>query len=309
MRKYIMDAFMSAGIYVYSAARGGYGNHILTREQAEELFSSYKSKFTDINGLRIHYRDEGQGEPIMLLHGFASSLHTWQPWTDRLVAEGYRVIRLDLPGFGLSDSPPRRQLNVASFNTFLTTFLDQLGVQNCHFAGNSFGGWVSWEFALAHPQRVDKLVLIDSAGYFTKGTRAKTVDYANKPFFKKLLAKGVPRFLVKNLLTNAFADNTKINDFMLNRYYGLANKEGNLASLIKYSTQQPTAHTDQIKDITQPTLIMWGAKDKVIHYVDALKFKHDIKNSRLQMYENVGHVPMVEIPEQSADDLLVFLKE
>jgi len=152
-------------------------------------------------------------------------------------------------------------------------------------------------------------VLIDSAGYFNKGTRAKTLDYANKPFFKKLLAKGVPRFIIKNLLTNAFADNTKINDFMLNRYYGLANKEGNLASLIKYSTQQPTAHTDQIKDITQPTLIMWGAKDKVIHYVDALKFKHDIKNSRLQMYENVGHVPMVEIPEQSVEDLLVFLRE
>ncbi len=309
MRKYIMDAFMSAGIYVYSAARGGYGNHILTKEQADELFTSYKSKFMYIGGLRIHYRDEGAGEPIVLLHGFGASLHTWSKWSKLLIKKGYRVISMDLPGFGLSDIPPRRHLNVRYFNIFMRAFLNRLNVGKCYMIGNSFGGWVSWEFSLVCPQRVKKLVLIASAGYFGDGTRPKTVDYASKPFFKKLLIKGIPRFIVKNLMMNAFEDKSVVNDFMVNRYYGLANREGNLASLIKYATQSPKANTDQIKNISHPTLIIWGQKDKVIHYVDAMKFKHDIENSQLIVYEDVGHVPMVEKPEETAQALFNFLNE
>lgn len=308
MRRYISDAFLSAGIYVYSTAGRSYGNHILTHEQAEELFSSYKSKFIDINGLRVHYRDEGEGEVLILLHGFGASLHTWEEWAKGLTKQ-YRVIRIDIPGFGLSDSPVRRNVNVSFFTKFLHDFVNELGIAEHHLIGNSFGGWMAWEYALLYPERVKKLILIAAAGYFTKDTHVKAIDFAAKSFFKKLLAKGVPRFIIKTMVQNAFADKKKVNAFMVNRYYGLANREGNLASIIKFATQTPVASVNKIKDIQHQTLIMWGKKDKVIHYVDALKFKHDIPDSRLVVYESVGHVPMEELPEQSLKDLQVFLED
>lgn len=306
MRNYIVDAFLSAGIYVYSAAGRSYGNHILTREQADELFTSYRSKFAEIEGLRVHYRDEGEGETIVLLHGFGASLHTWEAWAKDLV-KSYRVIRIDIPGFGLSDTPKRHHIHVDFFINWLEHFLNHLGVHKCHIAGNSFGGWMSWEFALQHPNRVDKLVLINAAGYFTKDTNVRTIEYANRGLFKKLLAKGVPRFIVKNIVSKAFGDKSKLNDFIINRYYGLTNREGNLASIIKFASQPPISNTNRIKEVQQSTLIMWGAKDAVIHYVDAFKFKHDIEGSRLVMYDNAGHVPMVELPEETLQDLKTFL--
>lgn len=309
MRRYISDAFLSAGIYVYStASRRSYGSHILTREQAEELFSSYKSKFIEVDGLRVHYRDEGEGETIVLLHGFGASLHTWEIWAKSL-KDKYRVIRIDIPGFGLSDAPARNKVNVSFFTHFLHHFLNQLGIRECNLVGNSFGGWMAWEFALLHPNQVKNLILIAAAGYFTKDTQVKAIDFANKGFFKKLLVKGVPRFIIKTMVQNAFGDKKKVNDFMINRYYGLANREGNLASIIKFATQTPIASTDKIKDIQHPTLIMWGKKDKVIHYVDALKFKHDIPHSQLVVYESVGHVPMEELPDETLNDLKVFLNK
>ena len=306
MRNYIMDAFLSAGIYLFSATGGAYGNHILTREQADELFTSYKSKFIEVGGLRTHFRDEGEGDVIVLLHGFGASLHTWEFWAKEL-SKKYRVIRLDIPGFGLSDAPARKNINMTFFVHWLDDFLHQLNVENCYLAGNSFGGWMSWEFTLQHPNRVDKLVLINAAGYFTKDTNVRTIDYANRGLFKKLLVKGVPRFVVKNIVSKAFANKNMVNDFMINRYYGLANREGNLASIIKFASQPPIANADKIKEIEHPTLIMWGAKDSVIHYVDGFKFKHDIEGSRLIMYDDVGHVPMVELPEETLRDLKTFL--
>jgi len=307
MRNYIVDAFLSAGIYVYSAAGRSYGNHILSREQADELFTSYKSKFVKIDGLRVHYRDEGEGETIVLLHGFGASLHTWEKWAKDLV-KSYRVIRVDIPGFGLSDSPKRHHIHVDFFVNWLEHFLNHLRVRHCYLAGNSFGGWMSWEFVLEHPNRVKKLVLIDAAGYFTKDTNVRTIEYANRGWLKKLLETGIPRFLIKSLVSKAFGDKSKLDDFMINRYYGLANREGNLASIIKFASKSPVANTHKIKEIGHPTLIMWGAKDTVIHYADAFSFKHDIKDSRLVMYDGAGHVPMVELPEETLRDLKVFLE-
>ena len=128
-------------------------------------YTTDESRFIAVDGLRIHYRDEGSGPVLVLLHGVASSLHTWDGWVAEM-KDQYRIIRLDLPAHGLTGPDP----GVERYDTQymvekLDRFLDKLGIERLSLAGNSLGGFISWNYALQRPQRVDKLILIDSAGY------------------------------------------------------------------------------------------------------------------------------------------------
>jgi alpha-beta hydrolase superfamily lysophospholipase len=112
-------------------------------ERLKAKYAGPPSKFVNIAGLKVHYRDEGQGVPLVLLHGAASSLFTWDGWT-RELSTSYRVIRLDLPGFGLTGPNAAKDYSMAWHTRFLASFLDKLGVKECYLAGNSFGGHIAW---------------------------------------------------------------------------------------------------------------------------------------------------------------------
>ncbi len=125
------------------------------------------SVFLDVAGMKVHLRDQGPRDdpsPVVLLHGTSSSLHTWEGWAQAL-SGGRRVISLDLPGFGLTGPAPDGDYRIERYVAFMTAVLDALEVRHCVIGGNSFGGWVAWETALALPGRVDKLVLVDASGY------------------------------------------------------------------------------------------------------------------------------------------------
>ena len=293
------------GVYLFtSSTMDGY--HILDKREADNLYTNYKSKFIQIRDHRIHYRDEGEGIPIILLHGFSASLHVWEDWVEAL-SGNYRLIRLDLPGFGLSDMPPKSQLSVEPYTQFILELLDKLAIKSCFIAGNSFGGWLSWELAARHPELFKGLILLSPAGYFTKETRPKTVELAKDPAFKQLLKTGIPRFVVKKLLANAYGDKKKMTEYDINRYYGLINREGNLLSMVRFATQGINASTKLIKQIRQPTLIMWGTMDRIIPITDAYKFNKEIGNSKLMIYKQIGHMPQSEAPERTLKDLRPFL--
>lgn len=306
MIKYLSETLANLGFTLISSPRFE-GRHLLTKEQADELYTSYKSKFIIIDGLRIHYRDEGMGTPIVLLHGFAASLHLWNDWVDEL-SKKYRVVTIDLPGFGLSDSPPKGKIDVLHYLGYIRELLLDLNITNCHMVGNSFGGWLTWEFALAYPKLIDKIVLISAAGYFTENTKPKTVELASKPFFLRILKTGVPRFVVKRILGNSYGDKKKITEYEVNRYYGLINREGNLMSLFKIASQNVNLDVKRIKKIKNNTLIMWGTLDAIIPITDGFKFNKDIKKSKLVVYKGVGHIPQVEVAQKSLIDLKKFLK-
>ncbi|MCX7679710.1 MAG: alpha/beta hydrolase, partial [Spirochaetes bacterium] len=122
------------------------------------------SKFLNLSGLLVHYRDEGKGFPVVLIHGTSSSLHTWDGWTKALISR-YRVIRMDIPAFGLTGPTKERDYSPQAYVKFLEDFLNKLNISKFHLAGNSLGGLIAWNYALAYPQKVEKLVLIDAAGY------------------------------------------------------------------------------------------------------------------------------------------------
>src|SRR5687767_13972044 len=123
------------------------------------------SAFIEVGGQRVHYRDEGPRDdalPLVLIHGTSASLHTWEGWAGALRGER-RVISFDLPGFGLTGPSPRGEYGGAAYARFVLEMLDALKVRRCVLAGNSLGGEVAWRTALAAPQRVERLVLIDAA--------------------------------------------------------------------------------------------------------------------------------------------------
>ena len=131
-----------------------------------ELLARYApppSQFAEIEGMRVHYRDEGSGPPLVLVHGTSSSLHTWDRWA-ALLSSHRRVVRLDLPGFGLTGPAPDRDYRAERYARVVAALMDRLGVARADVAGNSLGGRVALTFTLAHPERVRKLVLVDAAG-------------------------------------------------------------------------------------------------------------------------------------------------
>ena len=129
-------------------------------EELKKTYADGTSRFVPVGGMDVHYRDEGRGFPLVLIHGTAASLHTWDGWATALSGD-FRVIRMDLPAFGLTGPAPDRDYRIGAYVRFIDDFLDTIGVTRCHLAGNSLGGLIAWNYALAHPAKVDRMILVD----------------------------------------------------------------------------------------------------------------------------------------------------
>ena len=291
-------------IFILGALLSACSSHI-DKSILIKKYSNQYSQFLNIQDMQVHYRDEGKGEVILLLHGTASSLHTWDQWTDRLIKD-YRVIRLDLPGFGLTGPHPRDQYEVNNDVEFIQAFLNQLGLENVHLVGSSLGGRISWEYSLIHPKQVKSLTLINSLGYPQKAW-PPAIQLAQWPIFDSLVANISPRFMFEIGLKEIYFDEDIVNADLIDRYYDLAHFPGNMDAFPKRVKAKLDNQSNQIKNITVPTLILWGEEDLFFPVKRALDFHHDIPHSTVITYGNVGHLPMEEVPKASVDDFLAFL--
>ena len=276
-------------------------------EELKPKYAPPPSKFMMMDGATVHYRDEGTGYPIVLIHGMSSSLHTWQGWTD-ILSKNYRVIRMDLPGFGLTGPTTANDYTIPYYESFVARFLDSLGVKECYMAGNSLGGFITWNYSLHHPEQVKKMVILDAAGY-----PIKNVPFVfNLARYKALSLMGrwiTPRFIVAKSMQQVYGDPSKITDSVTDRYFSMALRAGNRAAFISFVGQFKERDTVPIQQVKTPTLIEWGEKDRWIPVEDAHKFNRDIKGSQLVTYPGVGHIPMEEIPAQSCADALKFFSD
>lgn len=270
-----------------------------------EKYSNQYSQFMNLQDMQVHYRDEGKGEVIVLLHGTASSLHTWDQWANRLV-KNYRVIRLDLPGFGLTGPHPRDQYEVNNDVDFIQAFLSQLALDKVHMVGSSLGGRISWEYSLQHPEQVKTLTLINSLGYPQKAW-PPAIQMAQWPVFDVLVANLSPRYMFDIGLKEIYFDKDIVTEDLIDRYYELAHFPGNMDAFPKRVKAKLDTQSNEIKNLTLPTLILWGEEDVYFPVMRALDFHRDIPHSTVITYDNVGHLPMEEVSEKSADDFLTFL--
>jgi pimeloyl-ACP methyl ester carboxylesterase len=272
------------------------------------------SVFVPLQGMHVHLRDEGvAGDhlPILLLHGTSASLHTWDGWVDAL-APTRRVIRVDLPGFGLTGPFPHDDYHVTRYVAFVIGLLDSLGIPRAVIAGNSFGGQLAWELAATAPERVAALILVDAAGYpmapefIPIGFRV-----ALTPSLQPLVTRVLPRRMVEASVHAVYGDPARVTEALVDRYYELALREGNRRALGLRLEQavKHEARAERIATITQPTLVLWGGHDRLMPPGDAARFVQDIANSRLVVFEALGHVPHEEDPAATAAAVLAFLDE
>lgn len=277
-------------------------------ERLKPRYTNQASRFARVQGMDVHYRDEGEGPVLVLLHGTSASLHTWNGWTDEL-QDAYRVVRLDLPGFGLTGPRPDDDYRVATYVSFLHDFLDTLDIHTFSLAGNSLGGHIAWRYALAYPDAVDRLILIDPAGYPEGPPPSLAFRLAHVPLLSRLLTLTLPRSLVERSLREVYARDERLTPALIDRYYDLARRAGNRRAFVQRVTTREPSRFDDLRTLTQPTLLLWGAADTWIPPETAGRFAEHIPNATLVTYPDAGHVPMEELPHATAADTRRFLQQ
>jgi pimeloyl-ACP methyl ester carboxylesterase len=269
------------------------------------------SRFIALGGMQVHLRDEGprtDSVPIVLVHGTSASLHTWNGWAESMRGSR-RVIRFDLPGFGLTGPSPDNDYALAAYTRFTLQLLDSLGVSRFAIAGNSLGGEVAWEVAAAAPDRVAALLLVDAAGYkIVSQTVPIGFRMARSQSLAWLFTRILPRSVVESSVRSVYGDPSRVTDSLVTRYFELTLREGNRASLPRRFAQSANgADSARITAVRAPTLIMWGGRDGLIPPDHAGRFARDIPGSRLELFPELGHVPHEEDPVRTAAAARTFL--
>tara|TARA_B110000285_G_C15048181_1_gene575507 strand:+ start:416 stop:1366 length:951 start_codon:yes stop_codon:yes gene_type:complete len=282
----------------------------MSLDELKLKYTNKHSSFISMNGMDVHFRDEGNQTdsiPIILIHGTGSSLHTFDTWVNNL-KDSSRVIRMDLPAFGLTGPFPDQDYSISNYTSFLKEFLIALKVKQCVLAGNSLGGEIAWNFTLDQPHMVKKLILIDAAG---QPETSKSVPIAFKlgqiPVVNKLLNYITPRFIVRASIEDVYSDKSKVTDSLVDRYLELTLRKGNRQAFVDRLKVSSNSNYNNIKNIKQSTLILWGAEDLLIPVENAYKFQRSIPNNVLVIMDDTGHVPMEESPLESIGFVTDFL--
>ena len=278
----------------------------LSKEYIEKKYTNNASKFLWIDDLKVHYRDEGQGVPIVLIHGTSSSLHTWEAWT-QVLTQTHRVIRMDLPAFGLTGPNANHDYSMEYYVRFLDDFLTKLDIDSLYLAGNSLGGQIAWHYTSHHLDKIKKLILLDPAGFYDAKEMPFVFELARTPLINQLIGKITPKYFIEKNLKEVYFDADKITDSLIERYHDLTLRTGNRAAFIAKANQPIVDHTTRLKLITTPTLILWGRNDDWIPVAHAAKFSQELPHAKVEIMEETGHVPMEERPLESVAHTLQFL--
>lgn len=281
-------------------------------EELKKIYANEHSKFIEIDGMQVHYRDEGAGFPIVLLHGTASSLQTWDAWNQELIKD-YRVIRMDLPAFGITGPNKNADYSIKNYTAFLHEFLVKIQIEKCYLVGNSLGGNIAWNYTANHPEKVAKLILIDASGLPTNKPQPLVFRMAKTPILNTLFLYLTPKYFIEKNIQEVYADDSKITDELITRYHKMALRTGNRQAFIDRAKIDFTPNefkiTKKLKSIQIPTLLIWGEKDTWIPLENGKQMHRFLPNSKLVILENSGHVPMEENPKESVLILKDFLNE
>ena len=290
-----------------------FGYQDIPIDQLKKKYTDSHSSFVKVGGMEVHYRDQGKqidSIPIVLIHGTGSSLHTYDNWVSKL-AINHRVIRMDLPGYGLTGAFPNRDYSYNNYVSFLKGFLEKIGVKSCVLAGSSLGGNIAWRFTIDNSKMVNKLILISAAGYPMK---SKSIPLAFKiaqiPIIQNIFTFITPRFVAKASVENVYKDKTKVSEKLVDRYFELTLRQGNRQAFVdRFKVKSDTMTHKKIKLINQRTLILWGEDDELIPSEMAYLFHDNLPDDTLVILKNVGHVPMEESPSESLMPVIEFLRK
>jgi pimeloyl-ACP methyl ester carboxylesterase len=274
-------------------------------EELKKKYTDGRSQFIEIDGMKVHYRIEGSGTPLVLIHGTSSSLHTWEAWTAEM-KNHFTIVRLDMPAFGLTGPNNDNNYTIDYYVDFLNRFLNQLKIDTFYLAGNSLGGNIAWSYAAQYPEKVKKLILLDASGYPKKKIPLifRLAKYKPVAGFFTIFT---PRYIVEKNMREVYYNPDKISDSLVTRYYEMSLRKGNREAFVARVKNLISDDYEKIKQVKCPTLIIWGKEDHWIPVEDAYRFHKDIQNSQLAIFDSTGHIPMEENPAPTAATAIEFL--
>ncbi|APW48583.1 alpha/beta hydrolase [Rhodoferax antarcticus] len=279
----------------------------MDRATLERRYLADPADMMMMQGINLHVRDTGprNAPAVLMVHGMGGSLHSWEPWAQAMAPE-LRVIRLDLPGSGLSSPDPTGDYSDQRSIDVILALMDHLQLEKASVVGHSIGGRMAWRLAATHPERVNKLVLVAPDGFASPGFEyAKPVDV---PSVLQLMRYALPKWLLRMNLKPAYANDSAMTDERITRYYELMLAPGAREALIK--RMQQTMLTDPLPlliRITAPTLLVWGKQDAMIPFSNAANYTSAIAGSQLVALDGVGHLPQEEAAEASLPAVKAFL--
>ncbi|MDE2367479.1 MAG: alpha/beta hydrolase [Burkholderiales bacterium] len=271
------------------------------------------SDFIDLGGQLVHLRDEGprnDPQPIVLLHAFGGSLHTWEGWA-RVLRQQRRVIRLDLPGNGLTGPWSGRYAGndyaAATEARFVLDLLDRLQVPRAVLGGNGLGGEVAARLALLAPSRVAALVLVDASGITEPpATPPPLLRVARLPLWGWLGPWVLPHPFVTQALAAAYGHRERLAGEVVDRYFELALREGNRTAYAQaLRDDQPGAAP--YAALKLPTLIVWGGRDRLLPPAQAQRLQQAVAGSERVVIDDLGHLPQEEDAARSLVPVRAFL--
>lgn len=279
------------------------------RKTLLNLYTNQTSRFVNVNGSLMHYRDEGEGDVILLIHGACASLHTFEPWAERL-KENYRVVSIDLPGSGLSEAPEWDENDAnGTYIKYVRAFLEILQIESCCIVGNSLGGWIAWEMASRYPKLINRLVLLSAAGHIDH-TSVPSIFYLGRiPMLNKMGRAVIARSFIQKNMEAVFVHSNLVTTKLVDRYYDLFSQKANTSAFLFWLGSKFVDNTKKLSKIKQPTLIIWGEQDSWIKINNAYRFSNAIPNSELVIYEDLGHIPQEEAPEKTVEDVIEFMEK
>lgn len=315
LRNWFFLFFVFSGVLTLSGCTAlGLGS--IPLDELNARYANEASRYVNVGDNLVHYRDEGTGPVILALHGIVDSLHTWDGWVEELQDE-YRIIRLDVAGFGLTGPTDVDKMREDAWVGFIHGFVNAIGLEGkFNIAGNSLGGAIAWNYAVEHPDRITKLIMLDPAAYPFKGL-PWPVELSVVPVASQGAKIAIPKLVFTIAVKEVFGDKSKITKDMTDRFFDLSMRRGNRSSYIdifrelkalakndSFSQKIPLLVEHQI-----PTLLMWGEKDKWIPPEQIALWKRDVPDIKVIVYKGVGHTPQLEIPRRSARDARDFLQE
>lgn len=290
-------------------------------KELEARYAVPTSHFVDLpSGVRAHYRDDGDpaAPTVVLVHGFGDSFLSWEPWIN-VLSRNFRVITVDVPGHGLTRAPESWIPTAAAQVEFLDEFASAAKLPAFAIVGNSMGGTIAWRTTLMHPERVRALVLVDAGGFPNE-------EQSEQPWVFQLLTTPVGRWALEHLetrpltklsLQNTLLNNPLVTDAFVTRWVDvqlapghrrilmwMPSEKGASGAAFKFTKADPA----QLSTIGVPTLVLWGEKDPLIEAASARKFGVAIPGATVIIYRDVGHMPQLESPDESAADVDAFLK-
>jgi len=281
----------------------------LSRETLEARYLAAPQDMRQVAGTSLHVRDTGprDARAVVMIHGTASSLHTWEDWAQGLEGD-FRVIRFDLPGSGLSPPDVTADYSDERSVALIAALMTDLDVGRAALIGNSLGGRIAWRFAAAHPQRTSRLVLVAPDGFASPPFEYdKAIELS--PVFN-LIEYVLPRPLLRSNLEVAYADPAKLDDATLARYHDLLRAPGGRAALLERFRQ--TVLTDPeplLAGIDIPVLLLWGEEDGMIPITNAADYERSLPDATLVPLPGIGHVPQEEAPAASLAPVRAFLMQ